>query len=76
MTMITFHGCIDYRSRGVDKPTVARLQHRDYRTNQIVTEYVVIGTAYGYLHTSDGDIRRWLSYSGARKAALKYQAGV
>ncbi len=34
--------------------------------------YCVIGTSYGYLHTSAGDIRTWKSASGARKAAKAY----
>jgi hypothetical protein len=39
-------------------------------------KYIVVGTAYGYIHTSAGDIRTWNSYSGARKAARNYRAGV
>lgn len=36
--------------------------------------FCVIGTAYGYLHTSGGDIRTWKTASGARKAAARYIA--
>jgi hypothetical protein len=35
-------------------------------------EYVVVGTAYGYLRNIHGDIRTWKTYSGAAKAAKKY----
>ena len=65
--MITFENGIDSRCREPAKPTVAKLR--------IVAEkyaYVVIGTSYGYWHTSGGDVRTWASYGGARKAALRY----
>lgn len=52
------------------KPTVLRA---DFGNG---IKYIVVGTAYGYLHTTAGDIRTWASYSGAYKAAKKYQAGV
>lgn len=37
------------------------------------TKYAVIGTAYGWLHNSAGDIRMWNSASGARRAAKAYR---
>lgn len=74
MTMITFHGSLDVRSRAVTKPTVAKLVGRF--GDHIETRYIVIGTAYGYLHTTSGGMRNWLSYNGARRAARNYQAGV
>lgn len=43
-------------------PTVAKCGNR----------YCVIGTQYGYLHTSGGYIRTWGSVSGARKAIARY----
>jgi hypothetical protein len=36
--------------------------------------HCVIGTDYGYLHTSAGDIRTWRSASSARRAARTYRA--
>lgn len=66
--MITFENGIDLRCRQAAKPTVAKFR--------IVAEkyaYVVIGTAYGYWHTSAGDVRTWATYSGARRAALRYE---
>ena len=65
--LITFTQGIDHRCRELKTPTVARLlvagaQHR----------YIVIGTEYGYLHTTGGDVRTWRSYSGAYKAAKRY----
>ena len=62
---------VDYRCRQVFKPTVAKFK---VATNKYV--YIVIGTDYGYIRTSAGDLRTWISYSSARKAALKYQSGV
>lgn len=53
--------------RAFDRPIVARIQTENggYR-------FCVIGTQYGYLHTSGGDIRTWQTASGARKAAKRY----
>ena len=38
------------------------------------TRWCVTGTAYGYLHTTAGDIRTWATYSGAYKACRRYVA--
>ena len=67
--MITFEHGLDYRAREPLKPTVARFHmgNREYR-------FCVIGTEYGYMHTTAGDVRTWASYSGARKAAQRYIA--
>ena len=37
--------------------------------------FAVIGTPYGWQHTSAGDIRTWRSASGARRAAKAYVSG-
>ena len=65
--MITFESGIDYRCREAAKPTVAKfhLGAGEYR-------YVVIGTNYGYIRTTSGDVRTWRSYSGAWRAAKNY----
>lgn len=64
--MITFESGLDIRTRQALKPTVAKLRvGNDYR-------YIVIGTEYGHLHTSGGDVRTWGSYSGARRATAAY----
>lgn len=65
--MLTFENGIDIRCRQQTKPTVARLRvsGTDYR-------YIVIGTDYGYWHTSGGDVRTWQTASGARKAVARY----
>lgn len=36
--------------------------------------YAVTGTLYGMLHSTSGDIRMFKSYSGAYKAAKKYNS--
>ena len=54
--------------RDYTAPTVARIITRNG------VRFCVIGTDYGYLHTSGGDIRTWGSYSGARRAARDYLA--
>jgi hypothetical protein len=66
--MITFENGIDARCRETDKPAVAR-----FRVSSDEYRYIVIGTQYGYLHTSSGDVRTWQSASGARKAAKRYE---
>ena len=65
--MITFENGIDIRSRQPSAPTVARI-----RVSGDVYRYCVIGTQYGYLHTTSGDVRTWSSYSGARRVARAY----
>ena len=63
--MITFNGAIDIRARQ-EKPQVAKF----VVGNNV--RYIVIGTDYGYLRTTGGDIRTWKSYSGAWKAVQRY----
>lgn len=65
--MITFESGIDIRARSVSVPTVAR-----FHVGAGAYRYCVIGTQYGYLRTSGGDVRTWGTYSGARRAALRY----
>lgn len=66
--MIIFENGLDHRARMVDKPTVAKFNmgNGEYR-------FIVIGTAYGHIHTAAGDVRTWKSYSGARRFARTYQ---
>ena len=67
--MITFDTGIDYRAREPKKPTVARF----YVSPERGYEYIVIGTDYGHIHTSSGDVRTWRSKSGAYKFAKQYK---
>lgn len=67
--MITFESGIDIRCRQPNKPTVARFNlgcGKGY-------SYVVIGTQYGYVHTTGGDVRTWRSASGAYRFIKRYQ---
>lgn len=66
--MITFENGMDSRCRDAKTPTVAK-----FRTSTCKYSYCVIGTEYGYIHTSSGDVRVWESYSGARRAARNYK---
>lgn len=66
--MLTFNG-MDYRARTVAKPTVAL-----YAMGDGTYRFIVVGAEYGYLHTTAGDVRTWASYSGAYKAARRYQS--
>ena len=65
--LITFESGIDKRTREATSPQVARFYIRCG-----VLRFIVIGTEYGYIHTSGGDVRTWASYSGARRAARNY----
>ena len=66
--MITFENGLDIRTRQQSKPTVARI-----RTTGTEYRYCIIGTAYGHIHTTGGDVRTWRSYSAARRFARSYQ---
>ena len=65
--MITFENGIDSRSRIYVVPTVAR-----FHVSNGAYRFCVIGTAYGHIHTSAGDVRTWQTISGARRAAKAY----
>ena len=67
--MLTFESGIDIRSREPQQPTVAR-----FHVGGGVYRYIVIGTQYGHIHTTGGDVRTWQSYSGARRYARNYTA--
>lgn len=66
--MITFENGLDIRTRQQAKPTVAR-----FHIGGGEYAFIVIGTAYGHIHTTGGDIRTWRSYSGAQRFARAYQ---
>lgn len=65
--MIVFENGIDIRCREVTDPQVAKL-----RTKGNEYRFIVIGTQYGHIHTSAGDVRTWRSYSGAYKFLKQY----
>jgi hypothetical protein len=65
--MITFYSGIDNRARHQAKPTVARFEVTPGKY-----AFIVIGTEYGHIHTSSGDVRTWASRSGAQRAASRY----
>lgn len=67
--MITFEKGMDARCRDAKKPTVAK-----FNVSGAIYAYCVIGTEYGYIHTSGGDVRIWKTYSGARRAAVNYRS--
>lgn len=66
---------IDINPREYPKPTIVRFRTPTSRFSwgpPTKVLYAVVGTDYGYLHTSGGDVRVWNSYSGAYKAMRKY----
>ena len=69
MSMLEFTSGMDIRSREPKTPTVAK-----FWINDETLAYCIIGTDYGHIHTSDGSVRTWKSYSSARKFAVKYKS--
>ena len=65
--MKTFENGLDIRTRQQSKPCVARI-----RVTGSTYKYCVIGTDYGHIHTTGGDVRVWGSYSGAYRAMRNY----
>lgn len=65
--MIVFETGVDIRCRHVDKPQVAKMQVRKGEYH-----YIIIGTPYGHLHTSSGDVRTWRTASGAKRFLSRY----
>lgn len=69
----------------ITTPTVVRMafcKNHDYITlagecscsqpKQVRFKFAVVGTTYGYLHSSSGGMRLWNSASGARHAKNQY----
>jgi hypothetical protein len=65
--MLTFENGMDARCRDASTPTVAR-----FHIGAGTYHFCVIGTQYGYLRTSSGDVRTWKTASGARHAIRRY----
>lgn len=65
--MIVFENGIDARAREAKTPQVAK-----FHVGNGVYEYVVIGTQYGYIHTTGGDVRTWKTAGGARRMIDRY----
>lgn len=63
-----FKNGMDARCRDFNKPTVAR-----FWVTETELRFAIVGTDYGYLHTTGGNVRTWRSYSGARRVAKKYK---
>lgn len=63
-----FKNGMDVRCRNFDKPTVAR-----FWVTETELRFAIIGTDYGYLHTTGGNVKTWRSYSGARRVAKNYK---
>ncbi len=45
----------------------------DFGHSDGLPRWCIVGTDYGYLHTTGGDIRTWRSNSGANRAARQYR---
>ncbi len=66
--MITFDSGIDIRCREPATPEVARFAvGGGYR-------FIVIGTDYGHVHTTSGDVRTWQTKNGAARFMRQYVA--
>lgn len=67
--MIEFSNGMDVRCRSVNRPMVARIYLGQFFGGW---RYCVIGTQYGYWHTTSGDVRTWKTASGAYRAIKRY----
>ena len=66
---------LDIHPREYKKPTIVRVRVPDSPfswgpKSQIL--FAIVGTDYGYLHTTGGDLRTWKSYSGAYRILKQY----
>jgi hypothetical protein len=59
----------DVNPRAYSAPTVLYV---DFGAADGAPRFAIVGTDYGYLHTTGGDIRTWRSYSGARRICRAY----
>jgi len=66
--MITFTNGLDSRTREA-APQIAR-----FYVTANDAQYCIIGTDYGHIHTTGGDVRTWRSQSGARRFLRHYLA--
>ncbi len=66
--MLHFTNGLDIRTRQQSAPCVAKF---DIRPGSTV--FVIIGTQYGHIHTTGGDVRTWRTYSGARRFLRAYR---
>ena len=60
--------CVNPRAFSAPTPLLVDFGHSDGRPR-----WCVVGTDYGFLHTTGGDVRTWGSASGARRAAANYR---
>jgi hypothetical protein len=65
--MVTFENGMDIRCREVPSAQVAR-----FKVSSDTFAFVIIGTQYGYIHTSGGDVRTWKTAKGARRFLRSY----
>jgi hypothetical protein len=65
--MITFENDLDIRTREQSAPCVARFAVGDgtYR-------FIVIGTDYGHIHLTSGDVRTWKTRAAAQRYCREY----
>lgn len=66
--MLTFENGLDIRTRQVKRPQVSK-----FHMGSGAYRYCVIGTEYGHIHTTAGDVRTWKTANGARRFVRSYQ---
>lgn len=67
LAMLTFENGLDIRTREASAPQVARMH-----IEKGVYRFCIIGTQYGHIHTTGGDVRTWATASGARRFLKTY----
>lgn len=73
--MLTYHEFIDATCRSLPTPCVARVLMSPLPSHvqgPPKPYYVIVGTQYGYMRTTGGDLRTWRTVSGARRALARY----
>lgn len=65
--MIVFESGLDRRTRECDRPQVAK-----FHMGNGAYRYCIIGTQYGHIHTTGGNVRTWATANGARRFLRSY----
>jgi hypothetical protein len=65
--MLVFENGLDIRTRFAPAPEVAKIRIDG------VYRFCVIGTQYGHIHTTGGDVRTWGTAGSARRFARNYK---
>ena len=57
----------DSALKSATKPTVVKFYINELAAKLRQPCFAIVGTSYGYVHTTGGDVRYWLTRNGARR---------